>query len=230
MESIIWLILFTYPGAFAEFTYDHFAKDKPFYRKPESYFRTARVFFLSALISLGCLTLFGKIYHGPLELSTAVMFLSKSNYAIFYALASAAASIIVGAAWYGLSCIAERRRNAGNEARGKATSGKRSQVWMSMMVDDKVPSTDYVIEIWKDGRMVRRGLAMHVPDDLRDDTGFVLTHSDMVEEVLNTKDQDLISDPTVSYIDIHTGTEIILRDAKKYCDWITGKYDAPNAE
>lgn len=225
MENIIWLILFTYPGAFTEFTYHYFAKDRAFYREPEAYFRTARVFFLSALISLACLTLFGKIYHGPLDLSTAVMFLSKKNHAIYYALVSFVASVGVGAAWYGLNCLIEHIRNKGKIAQRKAPSGKKKQVWMSMMADPRTPQTDYVVEVWQHGKLVRRGLAMHMPDDLREDAGFALTHCDTVEEVLNTEDQDLISEPSVSYVDVKTETEIIIREANKYCEWIMGKFD-----
>lgn len=223
MENIILLILFTYPGAFVEFTYHHFAKDMPFYHEPETYFRTARIFFISALMTLGCLTLFGAIYHGPLNLSNAVMFLSKDNYAIYFAIVSCAASIAVGLLWFGAAFLIEWGKNIWRSKHNKARSGKRGQVWMSMMVDKDLPKQDYVIEIRKNGELVRCGLAKHVPDDLRKDTGFVLTQCEVVKKYLDHPDYDVISGPLISYLDIKDNTEIIIRDGSRLCDWLTGK-------
>ena len=221
MENIIVAILFTYPGAFVEFTYWKLAKDAAFYKKPEEYFRIARVFFLSAIVTLFCLLLFGIIEHGQLELSNAVYYLEQRNNAIIYSIVSVVISCMVGFVWYGLSCLRQLIRNKWRLNHRKAPDGKCKQVWMSMLADPDVPKMDYVLEIWKHGKLMKRGYIMHLPDDLREDTGFVLMHCDLVEEVLNTPDQDLISDPLVSYVDIATETEIIIRDAKKYLAWVT---------
>ena len=226
MESIIVAILFTYPGAFVEFTYWKLAKDAVFYKKPEEYFRIARVFFFSAIVTLICLFLFSIIEHGELELSNAVHYLEQRNNAILYSLVSMTISCIVGAGWYGLACAWQSVQNKRNLKHGKAPAGKRSQVWMSMLADPDTPQMDYVLEIWKHGKLLKRGYIMHLPDDLREDTGFALMHCDIVEEVLNTPDQDLISDPLISYVDIATETEIIIRDAKKYLAWMRGASNA----
>lgn len=223
MENIILLILFTYPGAFVEFTYYFFAKDRDFYHQPESYFRTARIFFFSAIITLGCLWLFGEIYHGPLTLSNAIMFLSRDNNAIHFAIVSCAASALLGLAWFAGRSLIERIENCWNTAHGKARRGPRKQVWMSMMADPNTPKTDYVAELYHDGKLVRRGLVYHLTNDPQEDNAMALMHCELVEEVLNTENQDLIGEPIISYVDMGKNNEIILRDGTKFVAWLAGE-------
>lgn len=224
MQDIIPLILFTYPGAFAEFTYWHFAKDKEFYKEPDAYFRAARVFFLSAVVTLVSLFASTLLYHTTIDLSTVVSFLNTGNHAIWYALISLCTSVLTGLGWFGCAYLWEKISNHFRLSRGKAPASERNHTWMSMLADPDTPQMDYVLEIKKHGQVMKRGFIMHMPNDIRKDTGFVLMHCDLVEEVLNTKDQDLISDPLISYVDIGTETEIVMRDAVKFGAWLLGKY------
>jgi len=223
MENIIWLILFTYPGAFTEFTYFFLSKDRDFYHKPEAYFRTARIFFFSAIITLGCLRFFGAIHHGPLNLSNAVMFLSKDNYAIHFAIVSCVASIAFGFVWYKIRSRIERIQNQWNTKHGKARRGPRKQVWKSMLADPDTPQTDFVAEIYHDGKLIRRGLVYHMTNDPKEDNSIALIQCELVEEVLSTENQAAIGDPMISYVDMERNNEIILRDGTKFVEWLAGE-------
>ncbi|MBR3740228.1 MAG: hypothetical protein IKN04_07155 [Clostridia bacterium] len=223
MENIIIAILFTYPGAFAEFVYTYFAKDRDFYKKPEEYFRIARVFFLSAFITLLSLLLIGFMTGRQLTVENAAAFLGKGNNALFYTFISCAISAAIGFTWFAARVGLEKAENRRNTKHGKAMNGPRKQVWMSMMEDPDTPQTGYVIEIRKNGELAQCGLAYHVPDDLREDTGFALMHCGLVKEYMDNPEYDLISAPLVSYIDLDHGAEIIIRDGTKFSKWLAGE-------
>lgn len=223
MENIIVAILFTYPGAFAEFTYWSFAKDEPFYRKPESYFQTARIFFLSALITLASLAFFGWVSCPGLNLSNAITFLNHGNNALCYTLISCAISGATGFVWFATRIGLQEVGNWLKISQGKARIGPRKQVWMSMLADKNTPQMGYVIEIHKHGELKQCGLAYHVPDDLREDTGFALMHCDLVKKYMDNPEYDIISKPLVSYIDLEHDAEIIIRDGLKFSKWLAGE-------
>ena len=223
MENIILLILFTYPGAFVEYTYYFLAKERDFYQEPAVYFRTARVFFFSAVVTLVNLWLFGILHHGPLNLSTAVMFIKRENNAIHFALVSCGVSMLLGFIWYKIMCMKEKKDNERNLENGKATRGPRKQVWKSMFADLNTPQTNYIAEIYHDGKLVRRGLVYHRTNDPRDDNALALIKCDLVEEVLNTENQALIGEPMISYVDMDNNNEIILRDGAEFVAWLLGE-------
>lgn len=215
MEKIILLFLFTYPGSFAEFTYSHFAKDRVFYREPDTIFRTARGFFLSAIITYLCLVIYGKIIGAPVDLPGVIKHLSVGKYLFPYALGTLIASILAGVLWYAGACVVEALQNRYRAKHDKPRAGRSKQVWMAMIADPDTPQTDYAVEIRKGGKRVRCGLVYHMPDDLRVDTGFALMHCDMVEEYIDKPDYDLIGPPLIHYIDLDHDAEIIIRNAKE---------------
>lgn len=223
MEKIILLFLFTYPGSFAEFTYSHFAKDRVFYREPDTIFRTARGFFLSAIITYLCLVIYGKIIGASVDLPGVIKHLSVGKYLFPYALGTLIASILAGVLWYAGACAVEALQNRYRAKHDKPRAGRSKQVWMAMIADPNTPQTDYAVEIRKNGQLVRCGLAYHMPDDLRVDTGFALVHCATVAEYIDNAEYDLIGPPLIHYIDLEHDAEIILRDATKLCDWLEGK-------
>lgn len=223
MENIIFLMLFTYPGAFAEFTYRHFAKDRAFYREPETSLRAARIFFLSALTTLICLLIVGGWSAG---LPGTIEALKRGNNTFIYAFLSAGVSLDLGGAWYGLSCLWDKLYNRFAEARGEPRRSHNSQTWMSLMANKDVPQKECVFEIRKNGMRIHAGLPLHCPDDLREDSGIALCHCKTVENILDTPDQDLIEQPSAYYLDMRNNIEIIIRGAKKYYEWL----ESPEAD
>lgn len=218
MENIIFLMLFTYPGAFAEFTYRHFAKDRAFYREPETSLRAARIFFLSALTTLICLLTVGGWSAG---LPGTIDSLKRGNNTFIYAFLSAGISLALGGEWYGLSCLWDKLYNRFAEARGEPRRSHNSQTWMSLMANKDVPQENISVEIWRDGKLAQCGLVLHCPDDLRTDTGFALCHCGKVRQCIeHPNEYDYLSSPLVSYVDLKSNTEIIIRDAKDLCQWL----------
>ena len=222
MESIIILILFTYPGAAADYLHSIMIRGKQYDKPAEGYFRTARDFFLSAIITLVAMALFCPMRSVPFTLDGAAEALhSGKGLWIFAALTLIGAVAAAGIWAAGNECILRARNNCQQNSKKPTISENRS-VWASMMTDKDIPFIDGVAAIYKDRKLIRAGMLHNVTDDAQDDPWVILKWTETAEAELQlpVEKRKLLSDPFYSFVNISNGVTVDLYNGKKFGQFI----------
>lgn len=217
MENIIPLILFTYPGAVAEYVYNLLSAEYAFHRKPDEVFRVARDFFLSALVTALCLLL-----SGEKNLATLTTRLQDTGCLFSYLAESLAASAALGAVWFAARLAIFRAMNRGKAEKRDPTLGERQTVWQDLFSDPELCCGSYVAEIRQNGALLRAGIVYEYTRDLQTDPGMILMHSAMIEADLArpAEDRALVGLPYAHYMDLNSGMEVSFYDGDRACAFL----------
>ena len=222
MENIVILILFTYPGIMADYIHDRMTKGKAYNTPTEEPFRTARDFFISAMITVAGMGIFSLVTGEPFSLNGIRTALQSGSRLAVYLPMTLALAAIAAVIWYGADRI---RLKAGNSARRKTdrpTIGETESVWTSMMTDRNIPFNEAVLAIYKDRQLIKAGVAYNVSDDYGKDPWAVLYYSDMIEGELARpmKERAMLFSPQYSFVNIENGITVDVYDGKEIKDYI----------
>ena len=128
MEEIIILILFTYPGAIADYFHKLMIRGKQYDNEMEEHFRIARDFFLSAIITLMTMILFCRIRNVQFTLQAVADALQKGKNLWIYAPMSLFVSLAVSWVWMQLNKAVLRKVNKCKITRGIPTQDETKSV------------------------------------------------------------------------------------------------------
>lgn len=222
MENIIILILFTYPGIMADFIHSRLSQKTVHDRKPEEYFKVARDFFLSALISVVSIKIYCMITDSEFSISTAVERFGKDESIWGFGLITIVVAVAAALIWKLLDDCTLWIRNKIREKQGKSTTDKIKSVWESMFDDEELKFDESAMAIYQNGQLIRAGLSYNVSNDYQNDPWATLIYTETVEEELRKekKDRTMLIDPTASLINIENGVRVDLYNAKKLKDYI----------
>lgn len=232
MENIIILILFTYPGAMADFIHSRIVSGKQYDHKPEEYFRVARDFFLSALISMASIWAYCGITGQKFGISTAVERLKADESIILFmgiTIIGAALAAMIWAMWdsgkFGI-------RNGIRAKSGKTTFAREKSVWKTLMTDADIPFNKCVLAFYQDGKLIRAGIPHTVSDDYEKDPWAILMWTETARMDLERPEEErsLLISPTHSFVNFENGISMDVYDGSAFYDFICEKVEVAEQE
>lgn len=222
MENIIILILFTYPGIMADFIHSRLSQKTVHDRKPEEYFKVARDFFLSALISVVSIKIYCMITDSEFSISTAVERFGKDESIWGFGLITIIVAVAAALIWELLDFCLLKIKNNLRKSQGKSTTDRIKSVWTSMFDDPELNYDESALAIYQNGQLIRAGLSYNVSDDYQNDPWATLIYTETVEAELSKekKDRTMLIDPTASLINIENGIRVDIYNAKELKEYI----------
>lgn len=219
MENIILLALFTYPGAIADGVYTWLARDKSFYAQPDTAFRAARDFFLSALIAVITMPLVIRNADGVHTLENWVDVMQKHEVVWAYIIMSVLCAVLLGWIWY----LVRRYplmwfQNWFATKDGRAAESPNSTVWSDIInTPNEVKINRCAVAIKKNGEIVRAGLPYSLPFNISEEPALSLMYCDLVERELSVgcKSEKILG-LQCTYHDLKTGIELEFYDAEPF--------------
>ena len=223
MEGIIIMILFTYPGAVADYLHGVMIRGKQYDKPAEGYFRTARDFFLSAIITLAAMAVFCPLRGVPFTLDGAAEALrSGKGLWIFAALTLIGAAIAAGI-WTAGNHLAFAAWNKGRVKAGKWTMGETKSTWATMMNDKSIPFDNCALAFYKDGKLIKAGLAYEVSNDYQNDPWAILTWTGTAMEDLERPENErsLLINPDHTFVNFENGMHVDVYDGTRFRKFIS---------
>lgn len=213
MESIIPLILFTYPGAISECVYRWLDRDRSGTKQNDEIIRVAWDFFLSALVTALCLVF---LHPGDGTLSGLMEAMKEARFLWTYLALSLGLGAMVGVVWFLLKLLVFRIGNWHLKKHGKETYGRKRTIWQDLLEDPTIPHGKVIAAVYRDGVRLRAGIVWEHSTDIGEDPALILIHTDEVEQQLDLPEEDrtLVSYPVASYIEPASGLEVQIYDGK----------------
>lgn len=203
MEDIILLMLFTYPGAMAYLIYSRITKGMTTYQEPDSFTRAALCFFISAAVTvLTC----GMLTDMNAGLSGVIDALKTSGIVWDYLLRSFILSVGAGILWIVCAHLLLLAVNKYRSSKHLPSNTVNRNTWTELY--NKYSLAECAVIIRKGGKVVRAGMPEVMPDDLKDDPVFALSHCNRVEKELVKPDWGLLGNRFISVYRLDTDTEI----------------------
>jgi len=232
MEEIIILILFTYPGAMADYFHKLMIRGKQYDNDPDEHFRIARDFFLSALITLITMLFFCGIRRIDFTLSIVMKELQKGENLWVYGAFSLIAAFVISGVWVVGNKAYLQVTNRGRASRGTATLDETKNVWASMMTDPEIPFRTCALAVYQDGKLIRAGLAHNVSDDYKNDPWAVLTYSDTAKADLERplEERSILISPEYSFVNIENGIAVDIYDGSRFREFLSSVGEEQAAE
>ncbi len=217
MEDIILLILFTYPGLAAEYIYSVLSKGKAFYSPIDKRFQIAIDFFLSALITVLCMIVLIPSSQAR-SLAELVSALQTTDLIWKYTLLSLGMSVVFGLLFFVIRLLVFLMSGRRNLKHGILAESIDEEVWARIMHDHNVHTTDDVLVIKRDGKIITAGSMYNVTMDFSKHKDFALSYSQAVIAELQKGDSSRIKLKIVEYYDAETNTLIEFWYAKEFLD------------
>lgn len=218
MQDIIILILFTYPGAMADYFHSRWTKGKEYADKTEEYFRIARDFFISALITVASVTVYCAVSGTAFSLGAVAGKLGELSELIAYLPISLVLSWMTAFLWKISDRVLFRLRNKRLKKEGKPELGEISHVWQSLLTDPEIPTTNSVFAVYdRNGKLIRAGAVHEATTEPEADPWVTLKFMEWAEEELELpyEERELIGSPYVSCVNINNGMYIDVHDGDK---------------
>ena len=232
MESIIILILFTYPGAAADYLHGIMVQGKQYDKETDAFFRTARDFFLSAVITLSVMAVFCPMRNVPFTLAGAAEALNSGKGLWIFAAMSMIGAAAAAALWTAGNHFALKVSNRHRAKSGKWTMSEIQSVWSSMMTEKDIPFENCALAFYKDGKLLKAGLAHTVSDDYRNDPWAILTWTGtaMADLERPENERSLLINPDHTFINFQNGIHVDVYDGTKFREFISSVVEAHNEE
>ena len=223
MESIITLILFTYPGIMADYIHGIIVRGKVYDRKPDEFFRAARDFFISAVLTAVTILPFSRIRGIGYSIQETAKDISGGVGLYTFIGISMMVSAIAAVIWFGLDKITLKTTNKIRKKKYGDTINEVKNVWSSIMKDKWIPYEECVMAVYRDNQLIRAGLTHNVSTDLQEDPGIIMKYTDLAEQQVKLEPgkRTLIDHPVVSYVEPANGIRIDIYDGKKLTDYIS---------
>ena len=217
MENIIILILFTYPGIMSDYFHGLMVKGKQYEKKTEEPIRAARDFFISAVITVAGMGVFSLITRTAFSLSGIRDALQSGRNLAIYLPISLTLALLAALIWYSGNRILFWSRNKLRSNQGKPTIDESKSVWASMMKDKNIPFANAVLAFYKDGKLIRAGVAYNVSDDYRNDPWAILYHMETIEEELAREiaGRAMLFHPSHSFVNFESGMVVDIYDGEE---------------
>lgn len=232
MENIIIMILFTYPGAMADFIHSRIVEGTQYDHKPEEYFRIARDFFLSAVISIASLWAYCAITGQQFGISAAAEKLRTDDSVWLFAGITIIGAILAAAIWAALDNGKFSLRNTIRQKAGKTTYAKRKSVWESLMTEKDIPFNNCVLAFYQDGKLIKAGMPHTVSDDYKNDPWAILMWPETARMELEKPEGDrtLLRSVSHTFVNFESGITVDVYDATLFRDFISSWKAEPEAE
>lgn len=218
MENIIILILFTYPGAVADYLHGMMIKGKQYDKPAEEYFRIARDFFLSGVISLACGAALCAMFRMPFTMG-AIMEALHSG----WKLCAFAALTLVGAAatawiWTAGNKIVLRSRNRRRTQENRPEIAEHKGAWASILAEKPQFMNESIAAVYQDGRLIKAGMTNYLREYSEDEPWITLmwTETTKAELEMPLEKRTLLSDPMYSMVNIENGLVVDLYDGREF--------------
>lgn len=224
MESVILLLLFTYPGAIVELLLSQFAEHRSYVPKREGMQATVRYFFYSTIISTCSLAFFG-VVTGTVAagLTEWISKVTEEWWIAVYLLISFSFSFLFAVFWYWLMKNVVHRLVKGYRVKKKIPyDAGYTDVWKNVVMNPGDMDLAKVVAFVQKGKdTLACGLVHSLTDDIQGAPEISLSFSDHVAFRLN-KEKDIpdeertIGDDVLTYVNPASGYQIIFRDATKF--------------
>ena len=141
----------------------------------------------------------------------------------YYLGASFVTSLFIGAIWYLAKKAAFEIRNDNRRHEEKPEIAMDKSIWSTISTDTAIPFMNCVLAIYKNGKLLRAGMAHNVTLNPETDPWIILKFTDLVEAELSVKAEKrtLLDQPSFSFTNIESGVTIDLYDGQelgKYVD------------
>lgn len=213
MENIIILILFTYPGAIADFYYNRFTDGLRINQQPDEYIRIARDFFLSVFITAASMGIFCPITGTRFAIAKVAERLMTGIELLIYIPISFALAWITAKCWAWLGETMVKRENKKSKKEGKATDDIHEKTWAAMMDDSSIPFNDSVYVVRDRGQIIAAGLVDFGTKDPEKNPWVVLRQSSFVEEEMGREDS-MLGQKVASCVNLQNGITVDIYDGK----------------
>lgn len=213
MADVVILILFTYPGVFAEYVYHCLAKGKSFPDKVDDVFRVARDFFVSAFVTMIALWAFALSKDMPYVLKLLMDELQTGSNLWEYCCISVVFSMMTGCIWYFLAYGLFALQNIKQYQENGTITSVNEFVWLDFRAVKETELKDGrpILAIYKNGVLVTAGFLSVLTYDPGDDPGITLDSVEIVSsELINSS--EYIDTAVSTYYDMNTGTTYSLYD------------------
>ena len=223
MQEIIILILFTYPGAMADYFHSLMASGKQWDNTPDEHFRIARDFFLSAMITLASMAVFCMIRKAEFSLTGVTEALQEGKGLWIYAAISFLIALLTAAAWSAGNRGFLKASNRCRASRGTATIDETKRVWESMMNDPEIPFNKCVMAIYQGNQLIKAGIPHNVSNDVKSDPWAILTWTETAMQDLQrpADERSLLINPDYSFVNLENSMTVDIYEGTKFRDFIS---------
>lgn len=223
MENIIILILFTYPGAVADYLHSIMIRGKQYDKPAEGYFRTARDFFLSAVITLAVMAVFCPMRGVPFTLDGAAEAMRSGKGLWIFAALTLIGAVVTAFLWTKGNHWRLKVWNHQRARAGKWTMDENKSVWASMMKDKQIPFNNCALAFYKDGKLIKAGIPYQVSDDFQNDPWAILTWTGTAMEDLERPEgeRSLLINPDHTFVNFGNGVHVDVYDGTEFRKFIS---------
>lgn len=217
-DSILFLFLFIFPGAFSKVLYNRFCPksnkiQKTHYTELSEILVSSVVILLLNMITIVCLNRFGKVPTTVIGTLIGYILITLINTAlfsfVFYFLNKYAILFMI---------------NKYNKWSGKAEEAPNQTVWETVFESKKyvdIPNNPIVVAIEKDGTLISRGLIAEYPAPQTDCNDIVLQHCSAIEKIFTEdarkpEDEKIFNMIDLEYCDFEKGVTIKFYNMEAY--------------
>lgn len=214
LDNLIYLLLFTYPGALVQILFNEFVPQYIRYEKENSTLAVARYFFYSVCVSFMSIFAFVHIAGIPTQGFQAFVVEMQKEWRI--------------AQYFGVSILGSGAfaflwhwfRKAVHKLHKKARDTGRRTVWEDIIRNPDVFVLGKAVAVIRKGDKTWAGLPEYVPTHTENDMGICLTRREFVEDILKhepdrAKAEKYIGHDIATYVDLERGFDITFYAAPK---------------
>jgi len=224
METIVMTFILLYPGVFVDIVYKHLAPERYQDTSNSDTMRATRYFLLSGVIALFSIGIYlivnSNARNGLTELLNDI---KKGWNLVLYIGISMLVAISIAIIW---RFIYDRIKFGPDNKRNKSNRKLPGRtVWHDLLNSPEVDLKNTICIIRRNGKMIRCGYTLSVPENIQDEKAIVLVWSEFVEETINNfadspDEEKMIGHLIVDYVFLDQDCIISFYNADKLAQYL----------